>query len=132
MLCKKCNSPIGEGEKFCSICGSAVEETVEISSVSYKAPKATLTEEDLPEQYRPLSPWGYFGLQILYSIPIVGFIFLIIFSFKKSNINRRNFTRSYWCAFIILGALLILALVLFSIFGGIFATARPTLSGTFF
>ena len=60
------------------------------------APKQ-ITEADLPEQYRPLSPWAYWGLQILYAVPIVGFIFMIIFSFKKSNINRRNFTRSYFC-----------------------------------
>ena len=56
---------------------------------------------ELPEQYRPLSPWAYFGLQLLFAIPVIGFIFLIVFSCKKSNINRRNFARSYWCALLI-------------------------------
>ena len=51
--------------------------------------------------YRPLSPWAYFGLQILFSIPIVGFIFLIVFSLSNGNINRRNFARSYWCVLVI-------------------------------
>ena len=55
----------------------------------------------LPEQYRPLSMWGYFGLQILFAVPIVGFIFLIIFSISGANINRRNFARSYFCGLII-------------------------------
>lgn len=55
----------------------------------------------LPEENKPLSPWGYFGLQILFAIPVVGFIFLIVFSFNGSNINRRNFARSYWCAVVI-------------------------------
>ena len=52
-------------------------------------------------QYSPLSPWAYFGLQILFSIPIIGFIFLIVFSISKGNINRRNYARSYWCVYIL-------------------------------
>ena len=58
-------------------------------------------EPNLPAQYRPMSPWAYFGLQILYSIPLVGFIFLIIHSISRGNINRRNFARSYFCILII-------------------------------
>ncbi len=65
-------------------------------------------EENLPEKFSPLSPWTYFGLQILFTVPIVGFIFLIIFSFNDSNRNRRNFARSYWCVFIILAAILVI------------------------
>lgn len=36
---------------------------------------------NLPEEYRPISMWGYFGYQILFSIPCVGFIALLIFAF---------------------------------------------------
>ena len=59
-----------------------------------------------------LGPWGYFGLQILFSIPVIGFILLIVFSFDNSHLNRRNFARSYWCGLIIW---LILIVVLFVI-----------------
>ena len=48
-----------------------------------------------PDVFKPLSPWAYFGLSILFSLPVVGFIFLIIFSVSDANINRRNFARSY-------------------------------------
>lgn len=51
----------------------------------------------------PLSPWTYFWLQILFSIPVIGFIFLIIYSISSANINRRNFARSYFCFIIIVG-----------------------------
>ena len=37
----------------------------------------------LPEKYRPLGAWSYFGLSLLFSVPVVGFIFLIIFSISK-------------------------------------------------
>lgn len=111
MLCKNCNSPLNEGENFCSVCGASVNQ---------------ITEAEIPEQYKPLSPWAYFGLNLLYSIPIVGFIFLIIFSFKNSNINRRNFTRSYWCNLIIVGVIAIVFVILFVLFRFTVTNFLPT------
>ena len=68
-----------------------------------------------------LGPWGYFGLKILFSIPLVGFILLIVFSLDGSHLNRRNFARSYWCAVlvgVILGVVLaIVGLILSMVFG---------------
>ena len=55
-----------------------------------------------PERFRPLSPWAYFGYTILFSIPVVGLICLIVFSLSDTNINRRNFARSYFCALVLL------------------------------
>lgn len=52
---------------------------------------------DLPRKYKPLTSWDYFGLTILYSIPVLGFILLLVHSFSQKNINRRNFARSFWC-----------------------------------
>lgn len=65
-----------------------------------------------PKEYKPLSPWAYFGLSVLYAIPVVGLVFLIIFSFNKKNINRRSFTRSYWCGLILVAALIALTAAL--------------------
>ena len=56
----------------------------------------------LDPKYRPLGAWRYFGLTILYSIPFIGFIFLIVFACNDSNINRRSHARSYFCAFLII------------------------------
>ena len=63
-------------------------------------------------QYAPLSAWAYFGLQILFSLPIVGLVFLIIFSISKGNLNRRSFARSYWCVYVVLLVLIIVLAVL--------------------
>ena len=60
------------------------------------------------EQLRPISPWAYFGYSILFSIPVVGFICLIVFSLSDTNINRRNYARSFWCG-------LIIGLILFAV-----------------
>ena len=62
-----------------------------------------------PDVFKPLSPWDYFGLSILFSLPVVGFIFLIIFSVSDANINRRNFARSYWCIYVIIAVAAVVA-----------------------
>ena len=71
----------------------------------------------IPSEYRPLSAWEYFGYSILFSIPIVGFICLIIFSCSSDNINRRNYARSYWCGLIVALVLVLIAVIVTSIIG---------------
>lgn len=59
--------------------------------------------DNIPEEYHPISMWGYFGYELLFSIPCVGFIILIIFAVGGTrNVNVRNFARSYFCFLIIL------------------------------
>lgn len=55
----------------------------------------------IPTEYTPISMWGYFGYQILFTIPIIGWIFIIIFALTAQNINLRNFARSQFCVMII-------------------------------
>ena len=70
-----------------------------------------------PQEFRPISAWGYFLLEILYSIPVIGFIFLIVHAIGASNVNRRSFARSYFVIFVV-----IFAIVLVVIFSGIGAS----------
>lgn len=103
MICKNCNTIIDDNSKFCPSCGAEVQ---------FEQPQQVTAPAAIPENLRPLSPWAYFGLQLLFSVPIVGFIFLIIFSIKRDNINRRNFARSYWCSLIIAAVILLVVFVL--------------------
>ena len=57
--------------------------------------------------YRPISAWGYVGYSILFMIPIIGWIFLLVFTFSDKNINRRSFARSFWIWALILAVLAI-------------------------
>lgn len=64
---------------------------------------------NIPEEYRPISMWGYFGYQLLFSIPCVGFVVLLVFAFGGAkNINLRNFARSYFCFLIVMVVLVLL------------------------
>ena len=61
-----------------------------------------ITKENLPYEFQPISMWGYFGYQILFMIPIIGFILLIVFALGGTkNVNLKNFARSYFCVTII-------------------------------
>ena len=52
-----------------------------------------MNDKNLPYEYKP----------ILFSIPFIGFILLLVFSFGGTkNINLRNFARSYFCFSIII------------------------------
>lgn len=67
---------------------------------------------NIPSEYRVLSPWAYFGYSILFAIPLIGFILAIVFAFDNSNLNRRNFARSYFCGLLIAVILIVLFVVL--------------------
>lgn len=75
---------------------------------------------NIPEEYRPISMWGYFGYEILFSIPIVGFILLLVFSFGGTkNVNLKNFARSYFCVVIIVAILLLILILSGTIDAGV-------------
>lgn len=135
--CTNCGT-VTDGN-FCPNCGAAAEPMpapqpayAAPAQPAYSAPAPqvvvnasprVITKDDLPEQYRPLSAWAYWGLTILFSIPVIGFIFLIIFSFNGSNINRRSFARSYFITLLLVAiviGILLIAGVSFAGLGSLF------------
>ncbi len=66
--------------------------------------------EQLPYKYRPLGAWSYFLYTILFSIPVIGIIFLIIFALDGGQVVRRSFARSYFCIYILV--IVIVAIVI--------------------
>lgn len=64
-----------------------------------------------PEEFRPLSPWAYFGYSILFSIPFIGLILNLVFCFSDGNTNCKNFARSFWCAYLLIAIIVIVAIV---------------------
>ncbi len=75
-------------------------ETVRAEQVTQTAvpvpPAAPLPQpEPAPERSKEISTAGYFWLMLLYSIPLIGFIAMLIFSFAAKNKNLRNFGRAH-------------------------------------
>ena len=130
MRCITCGTSNAEGSRFCGGCGAELKtESNGFHSSSYIAPtKSTPNTYNpssetthysgaytasrspiIPPGYEPISMWGYFGYQLLFMIPVIGFIILLVFAFGGTqNINLRNFARSYFCVLIIVIVLFVL------------------------
>ena len=121
MKCVACGAEIAEEVKFCTLCGAPVEKPAPAQAEPPVAPPPSAPvppyAPPVSDQNRPLSPWAYYGLQLLFSIPLVGFICLIVFSLNNGNIHRRNFARSYWCNLIVSVAIVILVIILLAATG---------------
>ena len=126
MICRHCGATVRDGAQFCGVCGKSLDmydATVRAAPSAppvQPAPSVVVTpviNNTVPPEYRPISAWGYFGYSLLFAIPLVGFICLIIFSFDDSNINRRNFARSHWCALLIALIFLLIMFVIMMVAG---------------
>ena len=104
MNCQKCGSPVEAGVEFCSHCGAEQKNVVSVAS--------NQTQIRIPDRYKPISAWGYVGYQLLFSIPVIGFIMMLVFACGgASNINLKNFSRSYLCMLLLVVAIGLIALV---------------------
>lgn len=77
------------------------------------------------ERFRPMSPWGYFGYSLLFSIPLIGLILLIVFSLNNENINRRNYARSFFIG-VLIAAVILLILTLTGTFASLSILSSPS------
>ena len=116
MKCRICNADVANNSQFCISCGRRISENensntylTKDNTINYVPTYQQVSIENIPEQYKPISSWGYVGYTILFSIPFIGLILLIIYALSNENINRRNFARSYFC-FVLLLVILIVAI----------------------
>ncbi len=135
MICKHCGMINEDGVNFCQDCGRPLVSTLSttistpaaaISQVPADIPVQPDLQEPTPQantsitspEGKPISAWGYYGYKLLFSIPIAGFILLIVFSCGvSSNVNLRNFARSYWCELLVVSALTALSVLICLAFG---------------
>ena len=133
MNCSHCGTPQEGNLSFCTHCGQSfgqnpAADPLNPSVPMYGANPAPVQYPypilQVPEDHKPISPWGYLGYTLLFCIPVISIIFILIYSFGGTkSINVRNYARSYgiiWIASAIIAALyFVLAIVLFA--GGLAA-----------
>ena len=83
----------------------------------------------LPAKYRPMGAWSYFGYQILFALPVIGWIALLVCALSSSNIVRRSFARSYFCVLIIGIIIAVIAVILIVTVGGGFDAILDAIKG---
>lgn len=69
------------------------------TTAAERAPR--VVEATIPDNYSPITMWGYFGYELLFMIPLIGWILCIGFALTARNYNLRNFARSQFCWLII-------------------------------
>lgn len=138
MICNSCGKENADGAMFCAGCGAPLTQpgaNVQPDAQNYQQPGMNAqpnvqnyqqpgmnaqpvqpvvninTQPTVPADYEPISMWGYFGYEILFSIPCVGLICLIIFSFSSKNVNVKNFARSYFCYMIIVAVICVIVAI---------------------
>ena len=76
-----------------------------------------MNQQNIPNEYRPLSAWGYIGYNLLFAIPLVGFICMIVFAVDSSYIARRNYARSFLLWMLIGIIISVIVAILFMVLG---------------
>lgn len=103
MYCPKCGAWVQDNERTCPKCGCVL---------GTGAVQNGFTEDTIPEEWKPITMWGYLGYQLLFAIPLVGLILILVFSFGGAgNRNLRNFARSYLCVMVIVTIVMIILTV---------------------
>lgn len=103
--CTHCGKALEQGADVCNECGTKVPNaenaTVVVNVAPVEEPKqpqpnfAPTNEQTAPTgKYAVAGTASYFWLALLFSLPFVGFICSIIFSFAPQNLNIKHFSRS--------------------------------------
>lgn len=130
--CPKCNALNNDVNVFCESCGSALPvEKPAPQAPEYEAPVQAapqpqyqpapqpvyamppqFNEDMLPEEYKPVSVGKYIGYSLLFSIPVVGFIMLLVTAFSGgTNKSLKNYARAMLVMYaigIVLGIVLVI------------------------
>ena len=134
-FCTNCGATLEDDALFCPECGTRTEDPVSSDIFPENAADKTPGQAEPPIQEMPeppvpplqpapdpaaestagrskeISTAGYFWLMLLYHIPVIGFIFMLIFGLSAENRNLRNYARAHLVWIIVM----ILVLVLFYI-----------------
>ncbi len=146
-ICTVCGCEMQDTDKFCNYCGTPNQpEAPAAPAADYGYPQQPVAPTNYgyaqqpaapvnygyntPNTYPPvaqpvqkevppagMSVGGFFGFGILFSIPLVGFILIMIMSFAPKNKTLKNYARSYLVWYIIAIVLAVIALIFSLVLG---------------
>ena len=64
--------------------------------------------QSLPSKYRPLTPFGYFFRNLVYAIPVLGWIIALITALLGANVNAKKHARSYFIIYVVIAVVYLL------------------------
>ena len=94
-FCQVCGTPLEQGGNQCPNCGR-IFGGAQTDPQPFSPPIMPVQREN-----RPLGTWEFFWIRFLCGLPLIGVIFILIWSFDGSCINRRNLARSMVISWVI-------------------------------
>ena len=99
--CTSCGSQIEDNVVFCTECGAKMEENKQISpltpqrnGIQPKVVKIPTGENKKSEKEESIGTMYFFTHVLLYSIPVIGWIYCLFTAFASSNRTKRAFARA--------------------------------------
>ncbi|MBR4020227.1 MAG: zinc-ribbon domain-containing protein, partial [Firmicutes bacterium] len=94
-FCKECGAEIPEGVSFCNACGAPVQQqSVQtqpaVSGQPVQQPKA----QPVPLMDGTVGTGYFFGMMLVYAIPIIGWIACILTALKGKQQTKKNFAKA--------------------------------------
>ena len=60
---------------------------------------------------KPISAWGYVGYNILWGIPVLGWLIWLCTALFSGNQNKKSYARSFFCAFLLILLVVLVAAI---------------------
>lgn len=125
IFCKHCGLLLPAGHHTCPRCGTpaSMPAAPSVQPPLYEEPAKTQTTSGEGPRYSapptrergPMGLAGYFGSLCLFAIPVVGLIFMLIWSIsERVRPERRRLAQAYLIRSVIISALVLVAALLFS------------------
>lgn len=124
IFCKHCGLLLPAGHHTCPRCGAPAplpvappapplyETTAKTPSAPPEGPRYSAPR---PQERGPMGLAGYFGSLCLFAVPVVGLVFMLIWSIsERVRPERRRLAQAYLIRSVIISALVLVAALLFS------------------
>ena len=93
-FCKECGAEIPEGVSFCNACGAAVQSQNVQPVQSVQQTTAAQPVQQVPLADGTVGTGYFFGMMLVYAIPIVGWIACILTALKGKHQTKKNFAKA--------------------------------------
>ena len=125
--CTGCGATIPEGVQFCTVCGKPAPAYQQPAPPAYQQPQQYSPQPapqpayggEAPQQpggpYSVIGTGGFFGLTLLFALPVIGFFACLIMTFAAKNLNIKHYAKSSLIYMIIALVLAIIATIVFSV-----------------
>ena len=117
-FCTGCGSELNDNASFCTNCGKAFEtqpmtQPIMQNTVTQQAPKVQAQPAQpvyAPQNLTAVGTSWYFGMMLLFAVPVIGWILCLVTAFTNKNPSKKNFAKAM-IIWLVIG--LIISIVLF-------------------